>query len=171
MAAKKNAKRVAGGKKAARARARGKGRRRSSGGRGSRRKPIQRGITGKIGAFIMGVAPPVIAGLEAASQAKVGFDRKQLNGFGAVHYGFMRFINNMGNGIIGWEPFHEKMSFSGPDGRTSLISVDSGLPKGSLLGVMVTGAVAMFFDAFASKLAGGRPVKIPGTNYNATGGS
>lgn len=139
--------------------------------RGNRRKPIQRGVTGRLGAIVMGVLPPAIAGIEATSRTIAVKKSRKLSGMGAVHYGIMRFVSDLSNGFIGIEPFTEKMSFSQEDGMTTQFGVTSGLPKGSLLSVAGTGLVMMGFDFFASKLAGGRPIKIIGTNYNATGGS
>ena len=169
MAAKKNPKRVAAGKKAWRNR--GKGRSRSGGRRNNnRRKPIQRGVAGKVGAFILGVAPPAIAGLEAAGAAMAQKKSKNLSALGTVELGFYRFINNLSNGFIGVSALTD-MPIPTATGGSVRTGQNTGVPKGSLLTVAGTGLILMGFDWAASKLAGGRPVKIPMTNYNAIGGS
>lgn len=146
-------------------------RRRASPRRGGGRKPIQRGIVGRLGALLIGVAPPVISGLDAAQRATYIKKARNLSMFGTIHYGFLRFITNLSNGIVGVEPFTKPMDFGQADGGSTSFGVTSGLPKGSLWSVMGTGVVMLGYDWIASKLAGGRPIKIIGTNYNATGGS
>lgn len=163
----KNPKRVAAGKKAWKKRGKSRGR---GGGGKSRRKPIQRGISGRVGAFILGVVPPAISGIEAAGAAMASKKAHTLSGVGAVEVGLYRWINNMSNGFLGTIPF-ETMSVPKEDGSVARFNMGAGLPKGSLWSVAGVGVLMMGYDWIASKLAGGRPVKIPFTNYNATGGS
>ena len=114
----------------------------------------------------------MIGGLEATQTAMRLHKNENLSGFGAAYFGFVRFLNNMGNGFVGVEPFHEPMDFARKDGQSwTWRDPGSGLPKGSLLAVASTGLTLMVFDWVASKFAGGRSVKIPMTNYNAIGGS
>lgn len=172
MAKGKNPKRVAAGKKAWRSR--GKGKKRSGGGGGRGRggkKPIQRGITGRIGAFVLGVMPPAIAGIDAVQSTMGAKKSWNLSGFGALQYGVIRWLNNMSNGFLGKPAFGEAMELAKEDGSVQKSVVNPGLPAGSLWAVAGTGILLMVYDAIAAKLAGGRPVKIPFTNYNATGGS
>jgi len=169
--AAKNPKRVAAGKKAWRNRGKSKTRRRSSGGKNSRRKPIQRGIVGRVGAVVLGVFPVAISAADAVQRTISVKKSRGLSMFGAVHYGLLRFVSDLSYGHIGIEPFKENMDFSKEDGTVTSFHVTSGLPKGSLLAVEGTGLLMMAEDWVASKFAGGRPVKIPMTNYNAIGGS
>jgi len=173
MAATKNPNRVAAGKRAWANRGKTKSRSGGKGkGRKNRRKPIQRGVTGKVGAFVLGVAPVAVAGLEAVGQSMRVKKSKGVTVFGTIQYGFIRFLNNLGNGFIWMAPFHETMTLPLDNGRVMDYKPDVKLlPKGSLLGVAVTGLTLMAFDWVASKFAGGRPVKIPMTSYNAIGGS
>lgn len=168
--ATKNPKRVAAGKKAWRNRGKTGGRGRSSGGGGRRRKPVQRGVSGRVGAFILGVIPPTISGIEAAGAAMASKKAHTLSGIGAVEVGLYRWINNMSNGFLGTIPF-DTMTVPKADGSTVSFRMGAGIPKGALWSVAGTGILMMGYDWVASKLAGGRPVKIPFTNYNATGGS
>ena len=169
--AAKNQNRVAAGKKAWANRSTASKKRsytKKSGGR--RRKPIQRGIGGRIGAFMVGAVPSGLSGVEVASAAMAKHKAWDLNALSAVTYGLYRFVNNLGNGFVGVIPF-DKAEMTNKAGQSSMQNVGSGLPKGSLLVTTGVGFFMMAEDWLASKLSGGRPVKVIGTNYNAIGGS
>jgi hypothetical protein len=150
-----------------------KGKKRTNGKKTARRKPIQRGIMGKVGAFILGAGPPAIAMLEAGQSTFKNYKEQNLSMIGGVFFGFTRFLNNITNGLVGVKAFGDPMNFAKKDGGVWRLAngPGSGLPKGSLLYVAASGLLMMAFDAAASKLAGGRPVKVIGTNFNAIGGS
>jgi len=77
----------------------------------------------------------------------------------------------MTTGFFGVEAFGEDISMTTKTGQTYKTKPGSGVPKGSFLISTGTGLGLMLIDAIAAKLAGGRPVKVMFTNYNATGGS
>jgi len=134
--------------------------------RGGKRK--SRGLSGKIGALILGVVPPVISGIEAADVAMNQKKARELTALGTLQVGFYRWLNNLSYGFLGTVPF-QKVSVSKVDGsRFTYSNLDSGLPKGSLWSVAGVGMLMMAYDWIAAKLAGGE-VKIPMTNYAATG--
>lgn len=137
----------------------------------NRRKPIQRGMLGKVGAFIAGVFPVIIAGTDSAAAAYGAYKKKTVSGISAVQFFLYRFINDMSNGYLGILAMGDEQKYIDPDGNVERIKNRSGIPKYSLLYNTGVGLLMMGIDAAASKLAGGRPVKIMGTNYNATGGS
>lgn len=134
------------------------------------RKPIQRGIVGKLGAFFIGVVPAGVSGAEAAGTAMSLKTSKKLTAMGTLEIGFYRFVNNMSYGYFGVSPYAD-MNIPIEGGGKFRTGQNVGVPKGAHLVVTGTGLGMMVFDYIASKLAGGRPVKIIGTNYNATGGS
>lgn len=170
MMAAKNPKRVAAGKKAWRNRTttsksrsyRGKGR--------SRKKPIQRGIGGRIGAFVLGVVPVATSGLDAGAFAMAVHKRQGLNPLSTVTVGFYRFINNLSVGFFNVEAY-KKVAIYDKSGATIQMAPGAGIPGGAHWITSGVGLFMMLEDYIASKLAGGRPVKIIGTNYNAVGGS
>lgn len=164
----KNPKRVAAGKKAWRNRSKTKSRRSSGGGR-SRRKPIQRGITGRVGAFIAGVAPVAIVGAASIEDAHAHY-KVAGNIISTAKIGLLDFVNGFSQGFFGKKAF-EKTDFYDKDGRKGSRGMPDIVPAGSLWLVTGSGLAMMLVDAIASKLAGGRPVKVPLTNYNAIGGS
>lgn len=164
----KNPKRVAAGKKAWKNRKKGGGAR--SGGGGSRRKPIQRGLVGRFGAFIVGGVPPVVATIDVIADAAI----HQKRGAGIMslaNKGMLRWVNNMTYGFTGVKAFGDPVTMVTADGSTYQTYPGAGIPKGAFIVTAGTGLSMMAFDWIASKLAGGRPVKIPFTNYNAIGGS
>lgn len=167
----KNPKRVAAGKKAWRNRGKGKkrGSSRSTARRGKKRHT--RGITGRIGAVVLGVMPPVLAGIEATASTIATKKNFKLNGISTVQFGLMRWLNNLTMGFLGKPAFGDKeiMTFADEDGKSKKFAVGSGLPGGSLWLVAGTGLLLMLYDAVAARLAGGSPVKIPFTAINATG--
>lgn len=141
------------------------------GGGGNRRKPIVRGIVGRLGAFMIGVIPPAIATTEAASIAIARRKEQGLSVLGTIHLGLLRWVNNMTKGYANINAFEEADIGKEAGGTWHVSHVDAGVPGGSLLTTTGVGLLLMLIDAVASKLAGGRPVKVLGTNYNATGGS
>jgi len=140
--------------------------------RGSRkgRRPVQRGLIGRFGGFVMGAGPPIIATL-ATAEFVSGHYKHHGNIASTAKLGFMQWLNELGNGLVGAAPFDGAVKFVDKDGNTKSGALHPSLPKGSLLAVVATGLVMLGADALASKLAGGRPIKVPFTNYNATGGS
>lgn len=151
-----------------------KANRRKGGGGGRaapRRKPIQRGIVGRIGAFMIGVVPPSIATIDASEAAYTQHKTQKASMISTIKVGFLRWVNNLGVGYFGIEPFPDYIDMTTVDGGTYRTKAGVGVPKGSFLTVTGVGLFQMGVDTLASKLAGGRPVKVIGTNYNATGGS
>ena len=137
----------------------------------SKKKPIQRGVLGKVGALMVSVFPTAIAGTDAISRAMRNYKAHDLNVVGAAHFGLIRFVNSMSYGIIGVTPFNEVMQFSQKDGGSSDIKVSPGVPKFSLGYTIASGLALMGVDRAAAWINSNRPVKIMGTNYNATGGA
>ena len=168
--AAKNPKRVAAGKKAWANRSTASKSRSYRKKSGSRRKPIQRGIGGRIGAVVLGAVPTGLSGIEAASTAMSARKKWKLGGMDAVMLGAYRFINNLSKGFLNVEVFGSS-TFHREDGTDVTINPGAGIPGGAWITTSGVGLFMMFEDWLASKLAGGRPVKIPMTNYNAIGGS
>lgn len=165
----KNPKRVAAGKKAWKNRKKGGGAR-SGGGNSSRRKPIQRGLVGRFGAFMIGGVPPIVATVDVIADAS-HHHKMGANIMSVANKGLLRWVNNLTYGFFGVKAFGDYITMTKTDGSSYSTRPDAGVPKGAFLTTAVTGLGMMFFDTVASKLAGGRPVKIPFTNYNAIGGS
>lgn len=153
-------------KKARAAQKRGRG---GGGGGAPRRKPIQRGVLGRLGAFIAGVVPAGIVGVAAIEDAQ-GHYKTAGNILSTAKIGLVSFVNGFTQGFFAKKAF-DKMSYVDKDGRRGVRSMPDIVPPGSLWLVTGSGLAMMLVDAVASKLAGGRPVKIWGTNYNAIGGS
>jgi hypothetical protein len=158
--------------KKAQAANRKKGRRRGGGlSKRNGRKPVQRGITGRIGAFVLGALPPGLAALESGSTTMGLAKSKNMSMMGSIHYGVLRFVNNLSHGYFGIKAFPGAVNVGKKGGGLVQTDIGAGMPAGSLLTVSGVGLFMMLEDRIAAFLAGGRPVKILGTNYNATGGS
>lgn len=149
--------------RAARRRGRGGGGRRSP-----RRRPIQRGVLGRLGAFVAGVVPAGIVGIAAVEDAQ-GHYKQAGNIISTAKIGLVSFVNGFTQGFFGKKAF-EKMGYVDKDGRHGERKMPNIVPPGSLWLVTGSGLAMMLIDALGSVLAGGRPVKIWGTNYNAIGG-
>jgi len=167
----KNPKRVAAGKKAWRNRGKGKkrGGSRGGGGRGYTKKRHVKGLSGRIGAVILGVLPPALAGLEATSATMAAKKQNKLNAIASVQFGVMRWLNNLSSGFFGKAAFSGNNGFAREDGSYVSLEAGYGLQPGSLWSVAGVGMLMMTYDWVASKLAGGSGTKIPMTNFYATG--
>lgn len=148
---------------------------RGGGGRSARRrKPIQRGLLGRLGAFMAGVTPPAIVTVGAAEDAYAHHKAAERMGGGnilsTIKIGLYDWVNGFTEGLFGKKVF-EKATYALASGQKGERSMPSIVPPGSLWLPIGAGVSMMAVDRLASWLAGGRPVKIIGTNYNATGGS
>lgn len=117
----------------------------------------------------MGVGPPAIAGLDAASTAMAQGKSRNWSGLGTFQYGFSRFINNLTNGFSLGLVFTKPISIGDKAGGIQQHAPSSGVEEGALWKLILAGGTMMAVDWVASKLAGGRGTKIPMTNYYATG--
>lgn len=127
-----------------------------------------KGITGRIGAFILGVVPTLLAAFQAISLTNAARKTYKLDIFSTVQVGLMQWMDEMANGFLGATPF-KKAVVTNTDGRRVEIGMEAKLQKGSLWYVAGTGLLMMAYDWVAGKLTSGKGTKIPFTNYYATG--
>jgi len=133
----------------------------------SGKKRKTRGLSGKIGAVILGVIPSTLAGISAVSKTMSVSKQNDLDIMSSVQYGVMQFCNELSNGFLAVIPFKET-SVGKKDGSRMIVGMGANLPKGSLWSVAGVGMLMLAYDWIAAKLAGGE-TKIPMTNFAATG--
>lgn len=131
-------------------------------------KRHQLGFGGKVGASIAVGAPIVISGGDVLNDASI-WHRRGITMGSLINKSILRYINNLGQGFIGWVPFDEKITMVDENNRITDIKPGAGVPKWSFLGTALTGMAMVVVDRVICALNHGKGVKFPFTNVMAVG--
>lgn len=103
------------------------------------------GLVGKTGVGIMGGAPLVGSGLDAAETAIALMRQNQIGLISTAKYTFWRFINGVSVGFGGGQVMNNVLLYK-QDGSAMTVSAQSAVPPGSWFKTTVAGGILVAFD-------------------------